>query len=174
MCSEFYNTTLTSTQKLVYSSPDCLPDLIVSVFAPYNIPSAAIAPLIDSLLATPSSAIKFLMCFHHQLPPSNNKRTPLSSALTIAIGYFLGGFIPLWPYFFVGKEEVLKGLYWSVGVMAVCLFLFGVVRTWVVGEDEGGKKGAWGKMRGGLEMVCVGGVAAGASWAIIRALDRGT
>jgi VIT1/CCC1 family predicted Fe2+/Mn2+ transporter len=128
--------------------------------------------LVDSLLKDPEATVNFLMAFHHSLPPQEStKRTPLSSALTIAAGYFVGGAVPLLPYFFVDRTEVMTGLLWSVGVMVACLFLFGVARVVAVGE---GGKGWMGRVRGGFEMVVVGGVAAGASWGIVKALGDGS
>lgn len=180
--AQFYETTLRSTRELVKNQPNKATELIFGVFDPYDLPSCAVEPLASSLIANDSSAtVDFLMSFHHSLPPpGDTKRTPLISALTIALGYFLGGFVPLLPYFFVGREEVMTGLCWSVGVMGVCLFLFGVGRQVLVGEEEeGGVQGKarmevwWGRCRGGLEMCVIGGAAAGASWGIVRGLERG-
>ena len=64
------------------------------------------------------------MNFQHHSPAPEASRA-ITCALTIATGYFLGGFIPLLPYFFVGREEVLQALWWSLGVMALSLFAFG-------------------------------------------------
>jgi len=171
------------------SSGSPVEGLVYDVFRPFGIGEEAVAPLVVELLRDETATVDFLMSFHHSLPPGNSSRTPLSSALTIAAGYFLGGFVPLryvspplacrkWeradggsPYFFVGREEVMKGLWWSVGVMAVCLFVFGVGRSVAVGE---GGKGWKGRVRGGVEMVVVGGVAAGASWGIVKALGDGS
>lgn len=169
--SEFYNTTLHETRALVANSPQEVPDMIYAVFSPYRVPDTAITPLVDSLTKDPVATVDFLMCFHHSLPAaSSTKRTPFSSALTIAAGYFLGGFIPLLPYWFVDRDQVMMGLYWSVGVMSVCLFIFGVGRNIAVGEGTGG---LLGRFRGGMEMVAIGGVAAAASWGIVKALGDG-
>lgn len=79
--------------------------------------------------------------------------------------------MPLMPYFFVGRGEVLVGLVWSVGVMVACLFVFGVGKTVLVAAEEGGGGRGWGRaVRGGVEMVLVGGVAAAAAMGIVRAL----
>jgi len=98
----------------------------------------------------------------------------------------LGGFVPLVPYFFVGRHEVLYGLAWSVGVMAICLFLFGAWKTVAMDslggwEDQGTGEGKTGNMeghrkkvkqalKGGLEMLMVGGIAAGGAMGIVRLL----
>jgi VIT1/CCC1 family predicted Fe2+/Mn2+ transporter len=167
---EFYSTTLSSTRSLVEDEDRSsgVRELVYTVFEPYSVPRESVAPLVSALVRDRDDTVEFLMRFKHELPSrEGSKRTPLRSALTIAAGYFLGGFIPLLPYFLVGKREVMVGLYWSVGVMAVCLFVFGVGRDIAVGERGGG----WGgRVKGGFEMMAIGGVAAAASWGIVRAL----
>lgn len=68
---------------------------------------------------------------------------------------------------------MLTGLVWSVGVMVACLFAFGLGKTLLVAAEEGQEGGTkpWGKaVRGGVEMVLVGGIAAVAAMGIVRAL----
>jgi len=177
--AEFYENTLTATKTLISTHPASIPPLLHSIFSPYNLPPHSLSPIVQSLSKSPQLAA-FIMQFHHKLPlPSD--RTPLSSALTIAAGYFFGGFIPLLPYFFVSRGRVLLGLAWSVGVMAASLFAFGVGKTVLVeasgeeaetqGEGGGREKRGWGKaVRGGVEMVVVGGVAAAAAMGIMQVL----
>lgn len=84
------------------------------------------------------------------------------------MGYFLGGFIPLVPYFFA--LDVLSGLYISVGVMALALFAFGYGKTCVVAGWSGPRQ-VWQGVCGGLQMVVVGGVAAGAAMGLVMAFN---
>ena len=65
--------------------------------------------------------------FHHTSPEQAASRA-FTCALTIACGYFLGGFIPLLPYFLVGIDEVMQALWWSLGVMLYELFYLKVCR----------------------------------------------
>ena len=109
------------------------------------------------------------MRFEHTLPESTHSRA-FTCALTIALGYFLGGFIPLLPYIFVNQNEVDLGLYWSIGIMAVALFVFGYVKTCFVAGWTGGRR-VLGGIRGGVEMVVVGGVAAGAAMGLVVAFE---
>ena len=90
--------------------------------------------------------------------------------MTISASYFLGGFVPLFPYLFVRDEEVRKAFWWSVCVMVVALFLFGyaktcAVRGWRTSSDriEG--------LRGGVQMLLVGGIAAGAAMGLVKAFS---
>ena len=48
--------------------------------------------------------LDFLMHFGHVLPEPPNSR-PLTCALTIAGGYFIGGLIPLLPYIIVDRQR---------------------------------------------------------------------
>jgi vacuolar iron transporter family protein len=91
----------------------------------------------------------------------------ITCALTIACGYFLGGFIPLLPYFLVGKDDVMLALWWSLGVMAISLFAFGYSKTCFV-SGWSGSKNAWEGTKGGLQMMVVGGLAAGCAMALVR------
>ena len=110
------------------------------------------------------------MKFEHCAEEPSASR-PWISGATIAIGYFLGGLVPLVPYFFVGDEQVFEGLYISIGVMVIALFIFGYVKTCVVKGWQGGRKicaGCWG----GLQLVCVGSLAAACAMALVKAFDH--
>jgi len=115
--------------------------------------------------------MRFLMRFEHELPepPSNRAFT---CALTIALGYFVGGFVPLVPYFFVGGDQVRRGLLWSAGVMLVTLFVFGYAKTAAVHGCRG-LGAVWKAIRGGAEMMVVGSLAAGAAMGLVVLFNRG-
>ncbi|SPQ21413.1 c0136039-da26-4ae2-aedc-42cf07a5c265 [Thermothielavioides terrestris] len=49
--------------------------------------------------------------------------SPLMAGLSVALGYLVGGMLPLFPYFLV--SHVKDGLVWSFGVCTVALFVFG-------------------------------------------------
>ncbi|KAK4198586.1 VIT family-domain-containing protein [Triangularia verruculosa] len=95
----------------------------------------------------------------------------VKSAVTIAAGYFLGGLLPLIPYFFVAGHvgRLLTGLYISIGVMGVALFTFGYVKTGVVVGFE--RRHSSRCMLGGVQMVVVGGMAAGAAMGLVKGFE---
>jgi vacuolar iron transporter family protein len=168
--SESYEVTLTETRQLIQSSPLSAESLVREILYPYKMPTAAVDSMVDSLTASPSRQLEFLMQFHHHTePPSCNR--PLQSAITISTGYFLGGFVPLVPYFFA--SSVQEGLWWSVGVMVIALWVFGYVKTAVV-RGWKGSKNAWAGFVGGVEMVGVGGLAAGCAMGLVRLFDSAT
>jgi vacuolar iron transporter family protein len=114
-------------------------------------------------LAESPQLLDFLMQFGHVLPEPSGSR-PLTCALTIAGGYFIGGLIPLLPYIVVDRHEIILGLYWSIVIMFGALFVFGYAKT--------GITGGWnGRIKAGFQMVLVGSVAAEASMALVRAFE---
>ncbi|KAI0481777.1 Ccc1 family [Xylaria cf. heliscus] len=58
------------------------------------------------------------------------RTSPLVSGLSVALGYLLGGSLPLAPYFFVGS--VTRGLFWSFGICILALFIFGFTKEYVL------------------------------------------
>ncbi|OBT86454.1 hypothetical protein VE02_05310 [Pseudogymnoascus sp. 03VT05] len=158
-----YKATETETAARIAAAPATLHEELTALFEPYSIPPSTLTPLTTHLLTSPA-LLPFLMRIEHCLPPPSPHRA-LASAITIASAYFLGGLLPLVPYFFV--EEVERGLWVSVAVMAVALWVFGWVKTGVCGG------GNWERVKGGVEMVVVGGVAAGAAMGLVRAFGAG-
>ncbi|KAK0742420.1 VIT family-domain-containing protein [Apiosordaria backusii] len=101
----------------------------------------------------------------------DSRTRAMQSAITIAAGYFLGGLLPLIPYFFVVGHtgRLMTGLYISIGVMGVALFTFGYVKTGVVVGF--GRQHAKKCMLGGVQMVVVGGMAAGAAMGLVKGFE---
>lgn len=166
MASASYVESRAETEAQIDEDPITVRSNIRGVFDDYDLPPPALDTLVDHLSASPNLA-SFLMKFHHCAlePPTNRAFT---SALTIALGYFLGGFVPLVPYFFA--DDVVSGLYVSVGVMALALFAFGYGKTCVVAGWSGSGR-VWQGVCGGLQMVVVGGVAAGAAMGLVMAFN---
>lgn len=121
----------------------------------------------------------FLLQFgpKHAEPISASR--PYFSALTIGLGYLLGGLIPLMPYFLI--RDAGTALWWSCLVTGIILLIFGAVKTYVTGaagtgEDDGVETRWWkhGKgayIYGSLSTLAVGGAAAGAAFGIVKALE---
>ena len=82
------------------------------------------------------------------------------------MGYLLGGLIPLLPYFFISRAHV--PLLYSALVTVITLFVFGVVKTHVSGAQGGFKGYIWGA----VSTLLVGGMAAGAAYGIVAALEK--
>lgn len=202
--SDAYNTTVASTRRLVQTSPSAAAVLAVTTISPY-LPSFSTSDdsfsenLQAHLTKNPDLLMSFLLRFHHSLQSSSSSRSPYTSALTIALGYFLGGFLPLIPYFFASSIGV--AFWWSVAVMTAALFAFGAGKTGILGEEDGedapemdevekieGMEEEWkpapgGRyslarrsnfrmkcIRGGVQMVILGGAAAVTSVTLVNLL----
>ena len=94
------------------------------------------------------------------------------TAITLALSYFLGGLIPLIPYFVVARHEVMTALWWSIGIMGITLLTFGYVKTCVV-VGWAGPKNILAGTKGGLQMLLVGAAAVGAAIGLVKAIEQG-
>lgn len=106
----------------------------------------------------------FLLKFGEGLEEVPTKRLYIS-AFTIGMGYLIGGIIPLIPYFFIPIAST--ALIWSSIVTGIVLLIFGAVKTRVTGAGTGFK----GVVYGAVSTLLVGGAAAAAAFAIVRALE---
>ena len=111
----------------------------------------------------------FLMRFSCQVIQPDSVQ-PAKSALAMGLGYALGGLLPLIPYFAVHKDQVLTALWWSIGVMALTLLVFGYGKTGVT-SGWGGQRNVLRCIRGAIEMLVIGGIAAGAAVGITRGIN---
>src|SRR6185312_9544005 len=91
---------------------------------------------------------------------SPDPKRALTSAATIGLSYIAGGAIPLSPYFFVDKAA--SALLVSVGLTLLALMVFGYVKARLTGAL---------RLRGALQTVAIGGIAAAAAFAIAKAVS---
>ena len=155
------------TRQQIATSPTTVAGKISSIFSEYDIPNSTVQGLVSSLSDSPK-CVDFLMRFEHALPEPAGYRA-ITCAMTIASGYFIGGFVPLVPYMLVDKAD--RGLYWSISIMIIALFVFGYVKTCLVIGWSGWRNSFKGA-KGGAQMVVVGSVAAGAAMGLVVAFDR--
>lgn len=164
--SDYYNHMLQKTETVVLHHPDRAAQLVHSIYRPYHIPPATINPLINHLQSSSSDQyVQFIMNQKYNLPPPDPYQA-VRTAITIAMGYAIGGLISLSPYFLLDRADVMKGLAGSVVVMTIALFLFGwgkvvALRGW---KKVGLGEGVW---EGG-KMVMLGGMAAGCAYGCTR------
>ena len=132
---------------------------VQEVFASYGLTAEESAPIMKALTARPNAWVDFMMRFELGLETPDPKRA-LTSALTIAGAYVLGGSIPLAPYL-VGSS-VTTDLLVSVGVTFLALAVFGYIKGHFTGT---------GPVRSALQTVVIGGLAAAAAFGIARAIS---
>jgi VIT1/CCC1 family predicted Fe2+/Mn2+ transporter len=86
------------------------------------------------------------------------------SALVMGMSYFIGGLIPMLPYFFF--DEVYDALFTSVGISVITLLIFGYVKAIFTGTDR--KAACWSA----VQTLFVGALAAGTSYGIVRGVNQ--
>lgn len=164
-----YKSLREQAQELIKENPQAISADIAEVFEPYNFPQSILSDITTHLAESPK-LVDFYMQFQHCTEQPASSRA-LVSAATIALGYFVGGLLPLLPYFCVDQYRVYDGLYISIAVMVVALFLFGYVKSCIVIGWNGGRcvrKGCFG----GVQMVVVGSAAAASAMGLVRAFNH--
>jgi VIT1/CCC1 family predicted Fe2+/Mn2+ transporter len=132
---------------------------VASVFEGYGLTPADAAPVVAAIRSDPKRWVDFMMRYELGLEAPDPRRA-VRSAATIAASYVIGGMIPLSPYMAV--NTVAEGLWVSVLVTLIALFFFGYIKGRLTGIHP---------LRGGLQTVVIGGVAAGAAFGIARAIS---
>jgi len=165
---ESYKATLKETCKQTSSESSDTEAVISHIFTPYELPPPILKDLTAHLSKSPKLP-SFLMNFQHTLPEPSGSRA-ITCAFTIAFGYFAGGFVPLMPYFFVGPHDAFYALRWSIATMTVALFLFGYGKICFLTGWKGSSNIRRGLI-GGVQMVFIGGLAAGAAMGLVKAFQ---
>lgn len=162
--SEAYHAALAETKALVEDDSEKAAYMVRSAFSSYDFADDALDSMTSSLLAQPHQLIDFLMRFHHQLTEADYAPSrAYISGLTISAGYFFGGLIPLLPYFLA--HTVDRAFLWSMAVMGIALFAFGWFKTSLLGELS-----RTVCLKNALQMMLLGGVAAGAAMGCVQAI----
>ena len=105
-----------------------------------------------------------LLHFEDACEDASPRHHPYLSGFTISFAYFFGGFIPLLPYIF--SSTMRTAFYLSIAITATVLFSFGSIKTMLVGCKD-----ATACLKGGMEMLVLGGVAAAAALLCVKVLD---
>ncbi len=134
---------------------------IYEIFEQYQVSRANAEPVLAALKQNPTAWVDFMMRFELGLEePAPNQAH--RSALTIALSYVAGGFIPLVPYMlFQGNAAALRV---SVIVTLIALALFGALKGRLLGS---------GTLRSALQTVSIGGAAAAVAYLIAHLLNSG-
>ncbi len=129
---------------------------VAAVFRGYGLSDAELAPVIDALARDKTKFVEFMMRFELGLEAPDPKRA-FASAFTIGASYVVGGLIPLSPYLVL--HDTRRALLGSIAVTSIALFGFGAVKGGFTGVSR------W---RSGAQTLAVGGLAAGAAFALAR------
>lgn len=154
--AEHYDSERKREQSEVKTLPDKESQEVAEVFESYGLTPEETAPLVAALQKKPEAYVDFMMRFELGLEKPEPKRA-LTSALTIAGAYVAGGLIPLSPYFVVPQARI--ALLWSALITLIALAVFGFFKAKATGSAP---------VRGALQTVLIGGLAAGAAFLIAR------
>lgn len=132
---------------------------VMNVLKTYGLTQEESTPIVEALSKRPKAWIDFMMRFELGLEEPNPKRA-LTSALTIAFSYIVGGLIPLSPYIFIPVAR--NALVVSVIATLLALLIFGYIKGFFTGTNP---------IRSGLQTALIGGLAAGAAFLIARAIS---
>ncbi len=132
---------------------------VADLFRGYGVSEAQLAPVVEAICADKKRWVDFMMRFELGLEAPDPARAR-RSAFTIAMSYIAGGLVPLSPY--IAMRQLLPALSVSVGVTLATLFIFGYVKGRFTGIHP---------LRGAIQTVLTGGLAAAAAFAIARAIS---
>jgi VIT1/CCC1 family predicted Fe2+/Mn2+ transporter len=156
--AEHYLREMRREHREVEEIPDEEREEVARVFRDYGLSADEIAPIVRSLTERPQVWVDFMMKYELGLEQPSPGRA-LKSALTIAGSYVAGGLIPLAPYFAV--HDLTHALLISIAVTLIALLTFGYVKALFTGINP---------VRGALQTTLIGSLAAGAAFAIARAI----
>jgi len=132
---------------------------VAEVFEEYGLTREQTRPLVEALRKQPQKWIDFMMRFELGLEKPDPRRA-LTSALTIGGAYAVGGFVPLAPY--MASTRASTALLFSVLVTLLALLTFGFIKGRFTGMRP---------VRSALQTAFIGSVAAGAAFAIAKAIS---
>jgi vacuolar iron transporter family protein len=157
--SEHYASELDREYRETVELPEIEKEEVAKVFRDYGLSEAQMAPVVTAITSDQKHWVDFMMRFELGLEQPDPARAGRSAG-TIAASYIVGGLLPLAPYMLM--KHILSALWVSVGVTLLALFIFGSVKGHFTGVKP---------LRGGLQTVIVGGLAAAAAFFIARLIS---
>jgi VIT1/CCC1 family predicted Fe2+/Mn2+ transporter len=133
---------------------------IYEIFEQYSVDRTAAAPVLNALKQNPAAWVDFMMRFELGLEEPSPTRAH-RSALTIALAYIAGGFVPLLPYMLL--DDNIAALKLSVIITLIALSLFGAIKGQLVGT---------GWLRSAIQTTLIGGAAATAAYLLAHLLNN--
>jgi VIT1/CCC1 family predicted Fe2+/Mn2+ transporter len=153
---EHYNVEREREQSEVKNKKQAERDEVADILRRYGLSDESTKAVLDAFEDKPEKWVEFMMQFELGLDKPEPRRA-VQSALTIALSYIAGGFIPLTPYILL--QQVGRALPVSVGVTLLALLVFGYVKGRIMGVHA---------LRSGLQTGLVGSLAAGAAFLLAR------
>ncbi|MBS1580423.1 MAG: VIT1/CCC1 transporter family protein [Bacteroidetes bacterium] len=153
----------TSEEKNEYWEVDNKTDVEIeevrNVFANWGLSKEVQTQATNEIIKDKDRWVAFMMKHELGLEKPDPKRAR-KSAFNIGASYIVGGFIPLTPYFFI--KEPYNALKFSVIITLICLYIFGFFKSKLTGVNT------W---VGGLKVMLIGALAAGAAFGIAKLIE---
>jgi vacuolar iron transporter family protein len=157
--TEHYASELDREYRETVELPEIETEEVAKVFRDYGLSQEQMTPIVNAITGNQKKWVDFMMRFELGLERPDPARAS-RSAVTIAASYIVGGLVPLAPYILI--SEVRSALWVSVGVTLLALFVFGSIKGHFTGVKP---------LRGGMQTVLVGGLAAAAAFFIARLIS---
>jgi VIT1/CCC1 family predicted Fe2+/Mn2+ transporter len=154
--AEHYASERAREHREVHEKPAAEEAEVMEVLETYGVKADEAAPVVRALRSRPDAWVDFMMRFELGLERPDPRRA-LWSAFTIGASYVAGGFIPLASY--IVFHNVRLALAVSVVVTLFALLGFGYVKGRFTGTRP---------LRSALQTTLIGGLAAGAAFALAR------
>ena len=154
--SEHYAAELDREYRETVELPDVEVEEVAKVFREYGLSEQQMQPVVTAITSNQKRWVDFMMRFELGLEAPDPSRAARSAG-TIAASYIMGGLVPLAPYILM--RQVISALWVSIAVTLLALFVFGSIKGHYTGVKP---------LRGGLQTVLVGGLAAAAAFFIAR------
>jgi VIT1/CCC1 family predicted Fe2+/Mn2+ transporter len=157
--AEHYEQELARERKEVETIPEAEASEVSEIFESYGLSKEESHPIVAALRQKPQAWVTFMMRFELGLEEPHRGRA-LSSALTIAGAYAVGGFVPLFPYMLLTRMH--SALLLSVTLTLLALFIFGYIKGRFTGTVP---------LRGAVQTLIIGALAAGAAFFIAKLIS---
>ncbi|KAB2570244.1 hypothetical protein BFW01_g5622 [Lasiodiplodia theobromae] len=160
--SKTYQVEEARERREVEQMPEAEEEEIYEIFDEYNISRETVRPVVEALRQDKEMWVKFMMDFELKLEKPALNRAWIS-ALVMGLSYFLGGLVPMLPYFFL--NNIHHALFTSIAITVVVLLIFGYVKA---SATSCPRKTCW---YSAFQTLLVGALAAATSYAIVRGVD---
>jgi VIT1/CCC1 family predicted Fe2+/Mn2+ transporter len=157
--ADSYRAELQREQREVAELPEVERAEVRAIFASFGLAGEALDAAVAALTANKEAWVRFMMREELGLEEPHPQRA-LRSSLTIGGSYILGGIIPLLPYLW--PLPVSTALLLSAVVTLAALAVFGWVKSHFTGLPP---------LRGAVQTMLVGGLAAGVAYLIARLIS---
>lgn len=156
---EHYDAELKREYDEVERFPDREKQEVREVFETYGLSAASTEAIVEEMARDKDKWVQFMMRFELGLekPELNRAR---QSALAIGLSYVVGGIVPLASYFFA--DDAHTGLLYSCIVTGLCLFVFGYLKSKVIGQPP---------LAGAFRITAIGALAAASAYYVAHLIS---